>query len=189
VVAPAAGTILTRSVEPGDVVQSGKVLLVMAREGEVRLLVQPDERNLAFLKEGQKARASTEAYPGESFEAVFRSISPSVDPGRGTVDVKLAVPNPPPYLRAGMTVSVDLQVGGREGALVVPADAVRDAAGAAPFALVVEAGRVARRRIVLGLRSEAAVEVVEGLREGELVLLSTAAPRAPGDRARPRIEE
>lgn len=189
ILAPGAGTILTRAVEPGDVVQPGKVLLLLARDGETRLLVQPDERNLAVLAVGQRARASTEAFPGEFFDAEVRIIAPSVDPGRGTVDVKLVVPNPPPYLRAGMTVSVDVKVGERQGALVIPADAVRDAGTPAPYAWVLRGGRVARAPVQLGLRSEAAVEIVAGLAEGDLVLLSTAGARAPGDRARPRVEE
>jgi HlyD family secretion protein len=194
ILAPASGTILTRAVEPGDVVQPGKVLLVLARDGETRLLVQPDERNLAVLAVGQRARASTEAFPGEFFDAEVRIIAPSVDPGRGTIEVKLAVPNPPAYLRAGMTVSVDVKVGERAATLVIPADAVRDAATPAPYVLVLKGGRVARVPVQLGLRSEAAVEVASGLAENDLVLLSTAgAPtagaRAPGDRARPRLEE
>ncbi len=189
IVAPASGTILTRSVEPGDVVQPAKVLLVMARDGETRLLVQPDERNLAHLAVGMRARASTEAFPGQAFEAEIRTISPSVDAARGTVDVKLAVPSPPPYLRAGMTVSVDVTVGTRDAALVVAADAVRDAATTSPWALVLRDGRIARVAVKVGLRSESTIEVTDGLGAGDLVVRPAAGARGAGDRARPRVEE
>lgn len=189
IVAPASGTILTRAVEPGDVVSAAKILLVLARDGETRLLVQPDERNLAHLAIGQRARASTEAFPSEVFEAEIRSISPSVDSARGTIDVKLAVVSPPPYLRAGMTVSIDVTVGKRDSALVVAADAIRDAASAAPWALVLRDGRIARAPVKVGLRSEATVEVLDGLAEGDLVLRPAAGAAGPGDRARPRVEE
>jgi HlyD family secretion protein len=189
IVAPADGTILSRAVEPGDVVQPAKALLVMARDGETRLLVQPDERNLAHLAVGMRARVSTEAFPGEVFDAEIRSIAPSVDSARGTVDVKLVVPQPPAYLRAGMTVSVDVTIGRRDAALVVTADAVRDATSPSPWALVLRDGRVARAPVKVGLRGEATIEVLDGLAEGDLVVRPAAGPKSPGDRARPRVEE
>jgi hypothetical protein len=81
------------------------------------------------------------------------------------------VPEPPATLRQDMTVSIDIEVGRRERALVLPIDAVdaSDSAGP-PHALVVREGRVARVPIALGLRGVDRVEVLEGLTEGEAVL-------------------
>ena len=62
-----------------------------------------------------------------------RFVDPAVDPQRGAVEVKLRVPHPPDTLRQDMTVSVDIEVGRRGGALVVPAAAVNDAAGPRPW--------------------------------------------------------
>jgi HlyD family secretion protein len=185
IVAPADGVVISRQVEPGDVVQAGKALLVVARDGDTRLTVQPDEKNLALLRVGQPATASADAFPDRTFPAVVDWIAPAVDPARGTVEVKLRVPGPPSFLRPDMTVSVNVETGREDGALVVPADVVRDAGGE-PYVLVLRDGRVARQPVKLGMRGVGLVQVVSGLSAGEPVLAPSAPPLQPGARARGR---
>ena len=62
----------------------------MAADGDVQLVFQPDERNLAWIRLGQKARASADAYPQQVFDAEVSYIAPSIDPQRGSVEVRLA---------------------------------------------------------------------------------------------------
>lgn len=186
--APAAGKVLAREVEPGDVVQAGKVLLLLAADGPVRLTVQPDEKNLALLREGQAAEAVADAFPGEVFRAAVAWIAPAVDPARGTVEVRLDVPAPPQFLRPDMTVSVNVLVGEKEEALVLPSEAVRDAA-TAPWVLRISDGRAERREVRIGLRGEGAIEVLDGLAPGDLVVDPSAGAVAAGERVRPRVVE
>lgn len=183
VTAPEPGVVLVRSVEPGDVVSPGKVLATLALDRETQLLAQPDERNLPSLRVGQKARASADAYPDRSFAAEVISVAPGVDLSRGTVDVKLRVPEPPPELKTDMTLSVELEVGKKENALVVPLESVRDAA-TAPWVLAIREGRAVRTPVRLGARGGRAAEVVEGLAEGDLVVRSPGAGAKDGDRVR-----
>jgi HlyD family secretion protein len=100
------------------------------------------------------------------------------------VEVKLRVLAPPDYLRQDMTVSVDIAVAERADALVLPVSAVHDAAGAAPWVLRIENGRAHRRAVRIGLRGPQRVEILEGLREGDLVVPSGVAI-ADGGRVRP----
>jgi HlyD family secretion protein len=83
-----------------------------------------------------------------------------------------------------MTVSVNVEVARQAGALVLPADAVRDA-GKEAWVMVVRAGRAVRQPVKLGIRGEGRVQVLDGLAEGEAVLLPSAGV-APGARVRPR---
>jgi HlyD family secretion protein len=182
--APVDGTLIARDVERGDVVQPGKALMVLAPQGETQLVLQIDERNLSKLKLGQRALASADAYPAQKFAAELVYINPGVDAQRGTVEVKLRVPDPPAYLRQDMTVSVDIEIERRPGALSLPADGVRDAAGPAPWVLAVQDGKAVRRNVRVGLRGEGAVEIVEGLAEGERVVPAGNPVRA-GQRVRP----
>ena len=181
--APADGTLIARDVERGEAVQPGKALMVLAPHGETQLVLQIDERNLAKLKLGQKALVSADAYPSQRFAAELVYINPGVDAQRGTVEVKLRVPEPPAYLRQDMTVSVDIEIERHAGALALPADAVRDAAGATPWVLAVEYGRTVRRNVKVGLRGEGAVEIVDGLLEGGRVVPAGSSVRA-GQRVR-----
>ena len=186
ITAPAAGTILHRHVEAGDAVQPGQLLLELAKEGETLLSIQPEEKNLGFLRIGQKATASADAFPDRTFPAEVLEIAPAIDPARGTVEVRLRVPDPPDYLRPDMTVSVNVEAARNENALVLPADAVREPDSAAPWVLVVRGGRTARQPVTLGLRGEGKLEILTGLREGEPVVPPSAARVRPGQRVRPK---
>jgi HlyD family secretion protein len=183
VVAPEPGVVLVRSVEPGDVVSPGKVLLVLALERETQLLAQPDEKNLPSLRVGQKARASADAFPDRSFAAEVISISPGVDVARGTVDVKLRVPDPPEELRTDMTLSVELEVEKKKGVLVVPLEAVRDAASE-PWVLAIRGRRAVRTPVTLGARGGTVAEVSTGLDEGDRIV-RLPGPTKDGQRVRP----
>lgn len=183
--APVDGTLIARSVERGDVVQPGRTLLVLSPAGATQLVLQIDERNLARIATGQPARASADAYPKERFEAVLSYINPGVDAQRGTVEVKLDVPRPPAYLRQDMTVSVDIEVGRRTGALVVPAGAVHEAGGAA-WVYRVNGHRVHRTSVRAGLRAEGVVEVLEGLKPDDVVVAEPAPRLRDGQPVRPR---
>jgi HlyD family secretion protein len=187
--APVEGTLIARDVERGDVVQPGKTLMVLSPAGETQLVLQLDERNLALVRTGQKALASADAYPAERFGAEVVYINPGVDAQRGTVEVKLRVLEPPAYLRDDMTVSVDIEIARRAAALTVVSDAVRDATGREPWALAVRDGRARRQPVKLGLRGEGAVEILDGLAEGELVLASHNAAFGDGKRVRPQPRE
>jgi HlyD family secretion protein len=175
IVAPADGIVLTRAVEPGDVVQPGQALLVLARDGAVRLSVQADEKNLAVLRVGQRALASADALPGRVFEAKVSYIAPAVDADRGTIELRLDVPRPPPELRPDMTVSVNVEVSRHAGALTLPDHVVRDATAEHPWVLLAVGGRAERRDLAVGISGDGLVEVRGGLSEQDSVILRGAA--------------
>ncbi len=171
--APSDGIVLERHVEPGSFVQVGKTLFVLAPQGETRLVVQLDEKELARVRPGQHALAAAEAARDQKLDAEVQWIAPAVDPQRATIEVRLVVRNAPPFLRPDMTVSVDLEVGRKSGALVVPLAAVRDAATDRPWVLVARQGRAERVSVRLGLRGGAFVEVREGVTpDDELIPVS-----------------
>jgi HlyD family secretion protein len=184
--APLAGTLIGRNVEVGDVVQAGKVLMTLSPAGSTQLVVEIDERNLRLLALGQQALASADAYPQQQFGAKLAYINPAVNAQTGAVQVKLDVAAPPTVLTQDMTVSVDIEVARRQGALALPVSALSDAAGPEAIegsVLRVESGRAVRRPVRLGLRSGGWAEVLEGLREGDLLVAAPAAV-APGSRVR-----
>ncbi|WP_341889946.1 efflux RND transporter periplasmic adaptor subunit [Variovorax sp. YR752] len=185
--APADARVLLRAVEPGQIVQPGRALLTLALSGPVQLVGQLDERYLEQLQIGQSAGVVADAFPGRRFEARVQSIAPVIDAQRGAVEVKLALAPPvPSFLREDMTLSVEVETGRRERALVVPMDAlVGDRGDGQATVRVVRDGRVELRRIRLGLTTLEAAEVLEGLAAGEWVLLG-AAP-ATGERVRPEL--
>ena len=98
------------------------------------------------------------------------------------------VPHAPSFLLPDMTVSVDLTVAQRQRALVVPSDAVRDAATPTPWLFTVEGGRLVRKDVKLGIRGEGATEITEGVAEGTTVVLPDGQLLQPGQRVRTERE-
>jgi HlyD family secretion protein len=181
--APVSGQLIGRNVEVGDVVQAGKVLMTLSPDGATQLVVQIDEKNLRLIAPGQPALASADAYPQQNFKAQVAFINPSVNAQTGAVEVKLDVPEPVPYLKQDMTVSVDMEVARKPQALALPVAHVNEINGAAPWVWLLDAGHALHRPVKLGLRGGAWVEVLEGLREGDAVIASPNALRA-GQRVR-----
>ncbi len=178
------GIILERLIEPGDTVQPGTPLLDIVADGETQLVIEPDERHLAWIRLGQKARASADAYPRDTFEAEVEFISPAVDPKRGSIEVRLRVSAPPDVLKPDMTVSVDLTVAAKAQALVVPTAAVRGAETTTPWVFVVQDGRIVRRDVTLGIRGDGSTEIATGLDAGAEVVLGSGVGLTPGQRVR-----
>jgi len=184
ILAPSDGILISRDVEPGDVVQPGKALMVLSPAGETQLVVQIDEKNLGQLAVGQAAMASADAYADARFAAELVYINPGVDAQRGSVEVKLRVPSPPAYLRQDMTVSVDIEVARRPQALLLSTDAVHDALGTSPWVLRVDGGHARRQAVVLGRHGNGMSEVVGGLQVGDRVVPSSASRVHDGSRLR-----
>lgn len=187
--AEVAGTVLTRNVEPGDLVQPGRVLFEIAREGDTEVLIPLDEKNLEVLALGQPAQCVADAFPARPFEARVNFIAPSVDPTRGTVEVRLKVDPVPEFLRQDMTVSVNVETGRRDSAVVVPNDALGNVDGNSAELWRVVDGKASRQRVGLGLRGLAMTEITSGLETGDWILADARADLQPGDRVRVRAGE
>lgn len=188
-----AGTVLTRNVEIGELVQPGRTLFTIALDGNTEIRVPLDERNLSRLALQQNAIAITDAYPNKSFPASINFIAPSIDPQRGTVEVRLAVDPVPEFLRQNMTVSVNIETGRRAQALVIPNDALSSFQGMQnvqgvqedkAVVLLLRNGKIQRQEVTLGLRGLAMSEVIAGLSVGDQVLADAAMPLADGTRVR-----
>lgn len=190
--ATVAGTVLVRSVEPGDTVRPGDVLLEIARDAPGEVLLALDEKNLGRLDIGQPATCIADAFPERPFAASVFHVAPGVDPTRGTVDVRLRIDPPAAFVRQDMTVTATILTGRSERALAVPNDALLDATAGSDRASVlrVRDGRVQRVAVRLGLRGLAMSEVRDGLVEGDRVVAASALPpeALPADGDRVRIE-
>src|SRR5690606_32333839 len=182
--AEVAGTVLTRNAEPGDLVQPTRVLFEIAREGDTEVLIPLDEKNLGVLAIGQPAMCIAYACPSRLFPATVSFIADSIDPQRGTVDVRLRVTDVPAFLREDMTVSVNEETGRRERSLAVPNDAMLRQEGDGAELWVVVNGRAERRKVTLGLRGLTSTEVTAGLQAGDIVLADGNAAIEPGARVR-----
>lgn len=179
-----SGTILSRTVEIGDLVQPGQGLFTIALDGNTEIRVPLDERNLSRLAVQQEAIAIADAYPDKAFPVRISFIAPSIDPQRGTVEVRLAVDPVPDFLRQDMTVSVNIETDRRLKALVVANDALANVKGDSAEVWLLREGRVQRQQVTLGLRGLAASEVLSGLSAGDEILVDATLTLDNGARVR-----
>ncbi len=178
ITAPADARVLARAVEPGQIVQPGRVLMLIALTGPLELVAQVDERFLEELQTGQTAAVLADAYPQQRFEATLQRIGPLVDAQRGSIELRFAPTTAPDFLREDMTLSLEVTTARRERTRVIPVAALRGG----NTVWVAHDGRVQARTLQLGLRTVAAAEVLDGLADGDTVLVGDAP--SPGQRVR-----
>lgn len=179
-----AGVLTSSRVARGEMVMPGKTLMVLSPAGKPRVRVQLAAKSSSGLTLGQAASVTVEGHPEQRFSAALAYINPEADATRGTIELKFDAINPPDYLSHDMVVSLAIEVARRADALSVPATAIRNAEGEEPWVMAVENGRAQRRTVKLGVRGKDKVEVLEGLREGDLVLPASGAAVEEGRRLR-----
>lgn len=185
--APASGIILTRSIETGDIAQPGQTLFTVALDSALEVRSQLDERNLAQLAVGQQAQIIADAYPQRPLRAEVSYIAPTIDPQRGTIEVRLQVQAPEPFLRQDMTVSVNIETAARPNTLVLPNDSLFQQNSNRANVWTVVNNRIEARSVELGLRGLTATEVLSDLKEGALVVVDLPTSITEGDRVRTQL--
>lgn len=175
VVAPVDGTLYWLPVRPGDFVRVGDPLAEMADLSRVRVRAFVDEPDLGLLEKGQAVEITWDAAPNRVWSGVTDLI-PKTVVVRGTRSVGellCSVDNEKRELLPNTNVNVRIQVRERSNVLVVPRGAVH-AEGGRRYVFLVGGGRLRRREIRVGISSPTKYEVLEGLAEGDRVVL-------PGD--------
>ena len=178
IVAPMDGMVLRRDGEVGELAESGQSLFRIGVPKPLQVVAEVNEEDIPRVALGQVALFRTDAFPGRRLEGTVAEITPMGDVNAKTFRVKMALPDDTP-LRPGMSVEANIVTREKEKALLVPADAVQ---GSAVF--VVEGSRVKKRTVTIGIRGTRAVEVLDGLKDGERVVSPATAALADGARVR-----
>lgn len=182
-VAPVAGLIVSRELEPGSTAVAGQAILRMAEADSFWLRVRIDQGRSAGLAVGQPASIALRSRPGERFAgkvARIEQLSDAVTEERIAMVAFDALP-------AGLTLNemaeVTVQLPARPDVLTVPPAALVRQDGRTGVFLAVD-GRAQFRPIKVGVRTETGIEVLEGLSDGEAVIAQRIKPIADGDHVR-----
>ncbi len=184
---PAAGLVLERNVEPGQVVSAGSgALFRVARGGQMELRAQLSESDLVQLAVGAPATV-TPVGSQRSFAGSVWQISPIVNQQnrQGIARVALAYD---PSLRPGGFASVEITAGSQEAPILPESAILSDDKG--NFVYVVDkANRAQRQAVKTGTVTPAGIAVIEGLRGNEKVVLRAGGFLNPGDKVRPQLQK
>ena len=177
--APFSGTLGTRQISTGAVVDSDTVITTLDDTTTVKLDFTLPEAYLGVLNNGMTVSALSPAYPDRIFEGAVTAISSRVDPETRTLTVRAQIPNPDRLLRPGMLLNVNL-IKNRSQSLIIPEEAVileKDK----KFALVVTPDNlVVKMEIVTGRRNPGKLEVISGLNAGQQVIIQGITRVRPG---------
>jgi len=186
---PIAGTVTQRldlvkvgnTVTPvGGVIESADSSLFVVEDLDTLILrVNVPERELSKLSVGQPAELSFDAVPGRTFQGEIALISPSIDPTTATFGVRIRVTETGGLLRPGMFARVAIVYERKLDALQIPRTALLDTDGQAKV-FVVTNGKAMERAVKLGLSNGAWIEVTEGLKDGEQVVVVGQGAVKPG---------
>ena len=178
--APFAGRVGLRQVSPGGLVSPGDVITTLDDLSRVRLDFTVPESFLGVLRSGLQIRAQSVAFEGRLFEGTVATIDTRVDPVTRAVTIRADLPNDDGLLKPGMFLTVRLA--GQSRARVVVPEAALVPEGDRQMVYTVRDGRSWRTEVTVGRRLRGEVEILEGLKPGDEVVVEGTQKVAHGGR-------
>ena len=175
VTAPNAGTITSRSVNPGEVIEANKELIRVTDLSTVWVVGQVYEKDLATVRVGSGANVTSDAYPGKVFRGRVTYVDPKIDPATRTAQVRIEMANPRQMFKIGMYVNVAFGALGvaEKSTASVPKDAVQTINNQqVVFVATDKATDFIVRPVRVGPENNGFYPVREGLTVGERVVVS-----------------
>jgi membrane fusion protein (multidrug efflux system) len=177
--APFDGVAGLRLVSPGAYVQPGQDLVNLEDLDPLKIEFRVPERHAAAMTVGRPLTVRVDAVAGREFAGTIYAIDPRLDANTRTFALRGKVPNGDHLLRPGMFAQVELTVGERPAALVIPEQAIVPR-GEQLFVFKVVDGKVAFTPVRTGLREPGIVEIVDGLAPGDTVVTEGQMKLRPG---------
>ena len=174
--APFAGVIASKNAEVGDVINpmmgggfgggSGGVLTLMDYS-QIKLVVAVSPEDIGRIRKGQEAVLRVGSLPGRDFRGAVRVVNLTADAQNKKFGVEVYVDNPDGTLRPGTFGDLVFEVQSHENALVVPQIAILENS----YVYIVAGGKAVRKDVALGIQNTTMIEVLNGLAEGDPVVV------------------
>jgi len=173
--APFSGVVASRNAEVGDVINpmmggfspSSGVLTLMDFY-KVKIEIDASHRDIVRIKKGQAAQLRVSAFPDKVFQGRVAIVNLTADPLTKKFKVEVGIDNPDLILRPNTFGEITLEVSSHEDALVIPQKAVLESKY---IFLAGENNQAQRREVTLGLQNADLVEILNGLKEGDFVIV------------------
>ena len=192
ITAPYDGVVTWRFSDTGSLVQagtsntSGLPVVTIAQINVLRLRIPVPESLASKVRIGDSADVNVQA-TGEHFTGKVARFTDSLDMSTRTMQVEIDVPNPTYHLQPGMYANVTLSANSRPNALTVPIQAIQRSETKKTTVLIVDPhNRVQSREVQVGVESSNNVEILDGLTEGERVIVGNLGSYQPGELVKPK---
>jgi Cu(I)/Ag(I) efflux system membrane fusion protein len=169
---PVSGIVTEKKAVQGMRFMPGEMLYQVTDLSSVWVIADVFEQDIGLVRNGSQATVQINAYPDKTFRGRITYVYPTMNADTRTVPVRVELANPGHLLKPAMFTQVEVQVGGKTPVITVPDSAVIDS-GTRQIVLVQSGeGRFQPREVKLGARSDNYVEVREGVKEGEQVVVA-----------------
>lgn len=169
--APITGYVSARYVDRGALSSVMQPIIRISSEDVVKVVTSVTEKDFPLLKKGMKVEVTVDAFPERVFTGTVSVINPTLDPATRSGEVEIHIPNRNLLLRSGMFAHIKLHLGGKM-ALVIERDSLNRLAGTGNYYVyVVEKGKAVLKNVKTGLSQGNYVEIIDGLRDGEEVVV------------------
>ena len=177
---PIAGFVTARNFDAGDMFSLTAPLFVVQQVVPVKLLVGISESEYARVKKGDKVTLTVDALPGRTFTGKVERLYPTVDAATHTVKAEVNVPNADKVLRPGMYARVTVNFGNRNSVMVPDRALVKQEGTGTRFLYVLEGDTVSYIPVKVGRHIGGEIEITEGLKGGESVVVKGQAALKDG---------
>lgn len=171
VISPISGRVIKVQPEVGEMISPGIPLITIMLLKKVKVNVDISDSYSGEIKVGQRAEVRVNAYEDEVFTGYVKKISSAVNPANRTFLVEVELPNPSYKLKAGMFTEVSIYTKRHKNVVLVPREAILETEDK-NYVFVVKDKRVNKKEVTLGLERKGKVEITEGVKNKEMVVVS-----------------
>ncbi|MBS1158686.1 MAG: Secretion protein HlyD [Proteobacteria bacterium] len=169
---PVSGIVTEKKAIQGMRFMPGEALYQIADLSAVWVVADVFEQDIGLVKSGAKAKVKISAYPDKTFAGAVTYVYPTLTAATRTVPVRIELANPGALLKPGMFAQVELPVAAKTSVVTVPVSAVIDSGTRQIVLVQAREGRYEPREVKLGARSDNYVEVLDGVKDGEPVVVA-----------------
>jgi len=181
---PVAGEIQAKLVSEGAYVEAPTPVFSVVDNSRLELESMVSSADLGAIGPGQRVAFTVNAFPSEQFEGRVIEVNPAVETETRSAKVRIRVNNSSRRLKAGMFAQGRITTGVESQAILIPAAAVyrSDSAAKSSYVFVAEGGRAIRRNVRIGSERDSVLEIVEGLKPGDVIVAEQSLELAEGVR-------
>jgi len=177
---PTAGVVTARNYDNGDIFNGQIPILTVMQINPVKLLINVSESNYAQVKIGMPVTIKFDIFEGETFQGKISLIYPTIDERTRSFQVEIKMNNANYKIRPGMFARVEINFGSAQRIIVPDMAVIKQSGSGEYFVYVYKDGSVIYQRVELGNRLGKEYEIISGLNDGDLVVVSSQSKLADG---------
>ncbi len=182
--APFSGTIGLIDVSVGAYIQAAQDLVTIVDSTPIKVEFKVPEKHVHDIGVGQTVEVRIDAFKDQIFRGTVDAVDARVEAESHSIALKAVIPNEDGLLRPGLFANISLIIG-EQGETILIDEAAVDREGEIEFVWIIEKGKASRRRILTGTRENGKIEIIAGLKPGQVVV--TAGQLKLGDGVRVKI--